>query len=85
MRRLFSIVLSALFIALAQAASADDAKGPLAPGKAAGLQSAQTDDQLGKLGVAAGVGLGAVALYFILGTNYHVSGHHSGHASSGTH
>lgn len=83
MRRMFGTVLSALL--LASPALADGPKAPLAPGKAAGLHAAQTNTQLGKLGLAAGIALGAVSLYLILGTHYHQpGGSDNNHAAIGT-
>jgi hypothetical protein len=57
---------------VASAAVPASADGPLAPGKAAGIQTA-SNTQLGKLGVITAAGLAALGLYFIVGTHYHVS------------
>jgi len=54
---------------------------PLAPGKAAGIQPAQTNKQLSGIAIGAGLLLGAVAIYLIVGTHYHVPSQNT----SGTH
>jgi hypothetical protein len=45
---------------------------PLAPGQAAGVHTAQTTKQLNGIAIGAGLLLGAVAIYLIVGTHYHV-------------
>lgn len=84
MRGWFSAILSALLIAAAQPAWAGEAKGPLAPGKAAGIQTAQTQSQLDKIAIFGGLGLGVLAVYFIVGTKYHNPNGSGGQSASGT-
>lgn len=58
-------------------------QGPLAPGKAAGIEKAQDGPDIDRLGVVAAVGLGAIAVYLIVGTTYNGASHKS--STSGTH
>jgi hypothetical protein len=59
----------------AQTAFADGAAsappGPLAPGRAAGVEVAQSEPDVSKVAIGAGVLLAAVGIYFIVGTHYH--------------
>ncbi len=90
-RRLGAVALMAALMT-AQTAFAGDgtdapAIQPLAPGKAAGIHVAQTDPDINKVVIAAGIGLAAVAVYLIVGTHYNVHSQHHAHAqqaASGT-
>lgn len=70
MRCLLAAVLP-LFLTAA-AASPAWADGPLAPGKAAGIKTAQSETQINKLAIIGAVAIVAVSAYLIAGTHYHV-------------
>ncbi|HEY2032518.1 MAG TPA: hypothetical protein VGH02_02395 [Rhizomicrobium sp.] len=56
------------FLAAAQPVFAES--GPLAPGKAAGVEPAQNNLDVGKLEVVGAVGLVVVSVVLIFGTHY---------------
>jgi hypothetical protein len=85
MRYLLNGLFSLSLICAAQPVLAQTPSGPLAPGKAAGVQAAQTDLKINKLEIAGGLALGALAAYLIVGTHYHGYTKPKTSAASGTH
>jgi hypothetical protein len=85
MGRRSGVVVLAVALMASQTAFAADAPtpqaGPLAPGGAAGIRTAQTNTQLNGIAIVGVIGLAAVGIYLIVGTHYHVPG---SHAASGT-
>jgi hypothetical protein len=71
MPRLLIWILPIVLAMAAQPTFAQSVEGPLAPGKAAGIQAARSDSRLDKLAVIGAIGLGVVAVYLIVGTHYH--------------
>jgi len=70
MRYFARLLLAAMVFGTAHSALAEGLHGPLAPGKAAGIQKAQSDTQLRTMGILAGAGLAIVGIYLIVGTHY---------------
>ncbi|HEY8948986.1 MAG TPA: hypothetical protein VIM56_08900 [Rhizomicrobium sp.] len=62
--------LFSLAIAGAVPAWAGPSSPPLAPGQAAGIQTAQSKVKVDKLAIVGGLALGAAAIYLIVGTHY---------------
>lgn len=87
MRYLARLLLAAMIFGTAQSARAEDLQGPLAPGKAAGIQKAQSDTQLRTIGILAGAGLAIIGAYLIVGTDYPTKkvGTGGNPSASGTH
>lgn len=95
MTRTYGAIVLATALITAQSALADSATertnppqaqalAPLAPGQAAGIRAAQNNGpDINKVAIVAGIGLAALAIYFIAGTHYHVPSGAS--AASGTH
>jgi hypothetical protein len=90
MPRLLIWILPAALAIASQPAFAQSGTVPLAPGKAAGIQGAQSSSRLDGVAVAGAVGFVALAVYLIAGTHYHNPGNGSGKSessksASGTH
>jgi len=87
MRKLGAMVLAVALMTAQTSFAADAAPAaaplpPLAPGKAAGLQQAQNGPPQNLVFIGAGLVLAAVAVYLIVGTNYHIPAQNQ--SSSGT-
>jgi hypothetical protein len=85
MRYLLNGLFSLSLVCAAQQAMAQTPSAPLAPGKAAGVQAAQSDLKINKLEIVGGVALGVLAAYLIVGTHYHGYIKPKTSAASGTH
>ena len=84
MWRVLSCIVCLTLFGAAQPAFAE--AGPLAPGKAEGVERAQNIVRVDKLAAVGGIGLILVGVYLVVGTHYNgYTNKHSNPSASGTH